>query len=100
MCGRVLCDCSLDGTNLWGKVQFVDGLGFPTFRVQKITVGTPDLKVQAINSTGTANSCGKWQEVTPPVQPDFKVQLITIGTPDFTIKDETFQPGLGFGPSN
>ena len=70
------------------------------FRSQKITIGTPDLKVQAISPTGIANSCGKWQEVTATGFPAFKVQLITVGVPDFTIKDDMFQPGLGFPPSN
>ena len=51
MCGRVRCDCTLKGKNLWGKVQFVDATGFPDFKVQMVT-SLADLKVQEVGNLG------------------------------------------------
>ena len=97
MCGRVFCDCTLDGINLWGRVQFVDAIGSPDFKVRMVTLGA-DLKVQTITSPTQPNSCGKWQTVTAIGSPDFKVQMVTLGE-DFSIQPETLSPGLGW-PAN
>jgi hypothetical protein len=97
MCGRVLCDCTFKGKNLWGKVQFVDATGFPDFKVQMLQ-SLADLKVQEVGATGFPNSCGKWQMVSATGFPDFKVQ-ITTGVADFSIQDEMYFPGLGFPPN-
>jgi hypothetical protein len=95
--GRVLCDCTLDGYNLWGKVQMVDAIGFPTFKVRMVAVGE-DLKVQQLGSTGFPTSCGKWQMVDAIGFPDFKVQIVTVGE-DFTIRYDQNFPGLGHPPN-
>ena len=98
MCGRVLCDCSLKGKNLWGKVQQVDAIGFPDFKVKVVTVGA-DLRVQQLGSTGFPNSCGKWQMVDSLGFPTFKVQIVTLGE-DFAIQYDNLLPGLVYGPTN
>jgi len=96
MCGRVKCDCTLDGQNLWGKVQVVDSIGLPDFKVREVTVGG-DLRVQKVGNTGFPTSCGKWQIVDALGFPDFKIQIVTLGE-DFSIQYNDLLPGLGFGP--
>jgi len=98
MCGPHLkCDCTFGGINLWGKVQMVDAIGFPTFKVRMVPVGA-DLKVQQLTSLGFPNSCGKWQMVDAIGFPDFKVQLVSVGE-DFTIIYDNNFPGLGYPPN-
>ena len=92
MCGRVLCDCTLDGKNLWGKVQQVDAIGFPDFKVKVVTLGA-DLRVQQLSAIGIPNSCGKWQMVDSLGFPNFKVQIVTLGE-DFSIQYDALNPGL------
>ncbi len=83
-CGRIKCDCTFNGKQLFGKVQFVTS--FPDFKVRESSF--PDLKVQKV--TAFPSSCGKWQEVTS--FPDFKVQIVTAFE-DFSIEYSSF-PGL------
>jgi hypothetical protein len=96
MCGRVMCDCTFKGQQLWGKVQMVDSLGFPDFKVSVTSFGA-DLKVQQVGTTGFPTSCGKWQSVSSLGFPDFKVQIVTFGE-DFSIQYDDFLPGLGYPP--
>jgi hypothetical protein len=98
MCGRVRCDCTLDGKNLWGKVREVDSIGFPDFKVKVVSVGA-DLRVQQLDSLGFPTSCGKWQMVDNLTTPNFKVQIVQLGE-DFSIQYDSLSPGLVFGPSN
>ena len=96
MCGRVMCDCTLNGQQLWGKVQMVDSIGFPDFKIRVTSLGA-DLKVQQLGTTGFPTSCGKWQIVDSLGFPDFKVQVVTLGE-DFSIQYDNFFPGLGYPP--
>jgi len=84
--GKVNADCSLNGKNLYGKVQIVDA--FPDFKVQVVTA-FPDLKVQMVEAF--PDKCGKWQAVE--AFPDFKVQFVEA-FPDFKIQYVDAFPGL------
>jgi hypothetical protein len=82
-CGRIMCDCTYNGKQLWGKVQYVDS--FPDFKV-KVSY-FPDLNVQ---ETLFPTGCGQWQVVT--AFPDFKVQKVDYFE-DFDIAYSSF-PGI------
>jgi hypothetical protein len=84
MCGRILCNCTLHGIPLYGKVKFVTA--FPDFKIRETSF--PDLKVKTV--TAFADSCGKWQEVT--AFEDFSVQVVTAFE-DFQIQYSDF-PGV------
>ena len=83
---RLTGNCSYNGINLYGKVQFVES--FPDLKVQ-IDNSFPDLKVQFVESF--ADSCGKWQVVD--AFPDFKVQIVS-SFGDIKIKEVSSFPGI------
>lgn len=69
--------CTLNGKQLFGKVQVVKS--FPDFRVQ-VVENFADLNVQRVKSF--PDSCGKWMWVNS--FPDFTIEYVE-GFPDFTI---------------
>ena len=79
-------DCSWEGFELYGKVQFVTS--FPDIKIQYVT-SFPDIKVQWV--TSFPDQCGKWQEVTS--FPDFKVQVVT-SFPDLKVQEVSSFPGM------
>lgn len=64
-----LTECSWNGIELKGKVQFVES--FPDIKIQ-IVESFPDLKVKLVESF--PDNCGEWQVVES--FPDFKVQIV------------------------
>jgi hypothetical protein len=84
MCGRIKCDCTLNGIPLWGDYRVVTN--FADFDVQK-DASFPDLKVL---ETNFPDSCGEWREVT--IGEDFTVKWVT-SFPDFSIQFSSF-PGI------
>jgi hypothetical protein len=78
--------CSLNGIELFGKVQLVNYGA--DFKVQVVDYGA-DLNVKQV-SYG-AYSCGEWQIVDYGA--DFKVQLVNYGA-DFKIKMVTYGAGI------
>lgn len=87
MCGKIACDCTLNGIPLYGKVKEVTA--FADFKVREVTA-FEDLKVQQVSAF--ANSCGKWEFITLGI-PDFTVQFVTMFE-DFSIRYVTAFPGL------
>jgi len=83
--GTVKSSCTLNGKQLWGKVQVVDA--FPDIKVQVVDA-FPDIKVQKVDAF--ADSCGKWQFVN--AFPDIKVQFVTA-FPDLKIRYVDAFPG-------
>ena len=79
-------DCSWEGFNLYGRVQFV--AAFPDIKIQYVSA-FPDIKVQWVGAF--PDQCGKWQEVTS--FPDFKVQVVTA-FPDLKVQVVTSFPGM------
>ena len=64
-----LSDCTWNGIELKGKVQFVES--FPDLKIQ-VVESFPDLKVKLV--TAFPDDCGEWQVVES--FPDFKVQIV------------------------
>jgi hypothetical protein len=79
-------DCSWEGFNLYGRVQFVTA--FPDIKIQYVSA-FPDIRVQWVDAF--PDQCGKWQEVTS--FPDFKVQVVTA-FPDLKVQEVTSFPGM------
>jgi len=79
-------DCSWEGFNLYGRVQFVTA--FPDIKIQYVSA-FPDIKVQWVDAF--PDQCGKWQEVTS--FPDFKVQVVA-SFPDLKVQEVTSFPGM------
>lgn len=77
--------CTLNGKQLFGKVQVVKS--FPDFRVQ-VVENFADLNVQRVKSF--PDSCGKWEWVNS--FPDFTIEYVE-GFPDFTIAYVESFPG-------
>ena len=92
MCGRILCDCTYKGKNLWGKVQIVTNR-FADFKVQIVTNGLEDLKVKTVPVPGLTTGCGQWQFVTNGLY-DFSIQYVTNGLYDFTIQNDNNFAGI------
>lgn len=86
LAGKVGGDCTFNGKQLWGKVQFVTA--FPDIKVQVVS-SFPDVKVQKV--TAFADSCGKWQEVD--AFPDIKARIVS-SFPDVTIQYVDSFPGV------
>jgi len=86
MCGKIRCDCTLDGINLWGKVRYVNALA--DFKIREVN-NFGDLKVQKVKVL--PNSCGKWREVQ--ALPDFTVQVVNVGE-DFQVRYVNNFPGV------
>jgi hypothetical protein len=82
-CGRIQCDCTYKGINLWGNVQYVTN--FPDFKIK--TSYFPDLNVE---ETNFPLKCGQWHTVT--AFPDFTVQIVDMFE-DFDIAYSYF-PGI------
>jgi hypothetical protein len=85
-CGKIACNCTYNGHQLWGRVQFVTS--FEDIKVREVTA-LQDLKVQKV--TALPNSCGKWQIVTS--LPDLKVRVVTA-LEDIKIRYVTALPGI------
>jgi hypothetical protein len=84
MCGRIKCDCTLNGIPLYGRYRVVTFN--EDFKIRETSF--PDLKV--LKTTSFPNSCGKWQEVT--FNEDFTVRVVTFNE-DFQIAYSNF-PGV------
>lgn len=82
-CGRVRCDCVLDGVPLFGKVRVVTAFG--DFKVREDSF--PDLRV---HETLFPRSCGEWEFVD--VGEDFSIEWVAAFE-DFSIEYSVF-PGL------
>lgn len=83
MCGRIRCDCTLNGIPLFGEVQYVDN--FADFQVSVSPF--PDLQVL---EGPFADQCGEWDIVDS--FPDFTVEIVDAFE-DFSIAYSNF-PGI------
>jgi len=79
-------DCTYNGFELYGKIQFVES--FPDITI-KVVESFPDLEVKIVDSF--PNDCGKWQIVDS--FPDLKVKIVE-SFPDIKIKFVDSFPGL------
>jgi hypothetical protein len=84
-CGRINCDCTFNGKQLWGDVEIVTS--FPDFKVR--ISDFPDLNVE---ETYFPSSCGQWHTVT--AFGDFTVQFVDAFE-DFDIAYSSF-PGIAY----
>ena len=84
--GKLLSDCSWNGIELSGSVQFVES--FPDIKIQ-IVESFPDIKVKLVESF--ADDCGEWQVVES--FPDFKVQIVE-SFPDLKVQYVESFPGI------
>ena len=78
-------DCSFNGIELKGKVQFVES--FPDIKIQ-VVESFPDIKVKLVEAF--PDDCGEWQIVES--FPDFKVQIVE-SFPDIKVKLVESFPG-------
>lgn len=85
-CGSIKCDCTLDGIQLWGRVQIVDFNA--DFQVREVTAFA-DLQVQQVDVF--PDQCGKWQIVD--FNADFTVQIVA-NFGDFDIQYVDAFPGI------
>ena len=81
-----LANCSWNGIELKGKVQFVES--FPDIKIQ-IVESFPDIKVKMVEAF--PDDCGEWQVVES--FPDFKIQIVE-SFPDIKVKLVESFPGL------
>ncbi|MCU0406604.1 MAG: hypothetical protein MUE91_09080 [Ignavibacteriaceae bacterium] len=79
-------ECSFNGMQLYGKIQFVES--FPDLTVQVVD-SFPDLKVKIVESF--ADDCGEWQIVDS--FPDVKVKIVESFA-DIKIKFVESFPGI------
>jgi hypothetical protein len=79
-------DCTFEGINLWGKVQFVDH--FPDIKIQFVD-HFPDIKVKYVDHF--PDRCGLWQVVDH--FPDIKIQVVDH-FPDLKVKLVDHFPGV------
>lgn len=79
-------DCSFNGIELKGRVQFVDA--FPDIKIQYVDA-FPDIRVQFVDAF--PDQCGRWQEVD--AFPDFRVQVVDA-FPDIKVQKVTAFPGV------
>jgi hypothetical protein len=79
-------NCTLNGYQLFGKIQFVDS--FPDLTVQ-VVESFPDIKVKIVNSF--PDDCGEWQIVDS--FPDIKIKIVESFA-DLKIKFVESFPGL------
>jgi hypothetical protein len=82
-CGRIRCDCTFDGIQLFGRVRYVDS--FPDIQVRISSF--PDLRVR---EGSFADECGEWEIVNS--FPDFTVEIVDAFE-DFQIAYSAF-PGI------
>lgn len=86
-CQTVLTEeCSFNGIELKGKVQFVES--FPDIKIQ-IVESFPDINVKLVEAF--PDDCGEWQVVES--FPDFKVQVVE-SFPDIKVKYVESFPGI------
>ena len=81
-----LDDCSFNGIELKGKVQFVES--FPDIKIQ-VVESFPDINVKLVEAF--PDDCGEWQVVES--FPDFKVQVVE-SFPDIKVKYVESFPGM------
>lgn len=79
-------ECTFNGIQLFGKIQFVES--FPDLTVQ-VVESFPDLKVKIVESF--ADDCGEWQIVDS--FPDIKVKIVESFA-DIKIKFVESFPGI------
>ena len=79
-------DCTLQGTQLWGKVKVVDH--FADFDVEVVD-HFEDLRVQQVDNF--ANACGRWEKVEH--FEDFTVRIVD-NFADFKIRYVDSFPGV------
>ena len=79
-------ECTFNGTQLFGKIQFVES--FPDLTVQ-VVESFPDLKVKTVDSF--PDDCGEWQIVDS--FPDVKVKIVESFA-DIKIKFVESFPGI------
>ena len=79
-------DCTFEGINLWGKVQFVDH--FPDIKIQFVD-HFPDIKVKYVEHF--PDRCGLWQVVDQ--FPDIKIKVVDH-FPDLKVKVVDHFPGV------
>ncbi len=79
-------ECTFNGIQLFGKIQFVDS--FPDLTVQ-VVESFPDLKVKIVSSF--PDDCGEWQIVDS--FPDIKVKIVESFA-DIKIKFVESFPGI------
>ena len=83
---QALEDCSFNGIELRGKVQFVEA--FPDIKIQYVNA-FPDIKVKMVEHF--PDDCGEWQTVEH--FPDFKVQVVSA-FPDIKVQLVEHFPGV------
>jgi hypothetical protein len=79
-------DCTFEGMNLWGKIQFVDH--FPDIKIQFVD-HFPDIKVKYVDHF--PDRCGLWQVVEH--FPDIKIQVVEH-FPDIKVQVVDHFPGV------
>jgi len=79
-------DCTYNGFELYGKIQFVES--FPDITIQ-VVESFPDFEVKIVDSF--PDNCGEWQIVDS--FPDLKVKIVE-SFPDIKIKFVESFPGL------
>jgi hypothetical protein len=82
-CGRIRCDCTFEGIQLFGRVEYVTAFA----DVQVRESAFPDLRVR---EGSFPDSCGEWEIVE--AFPDFTVEIVTAFE-DFSIEYSSF-PGI------
>jgi hypothetical protein len=92
MCGKILCDCTFRGKQLFGGMNYVTNPPYD-FKVEVVTNNLPDLYVEEVTGAGLATHCGVWK--TDSFVPTFKVLKVTApAIPDFTIQYDDLLPGI------
>lgn len=93
MCGRLLCDCTFNGKNLFGGVRYVERVMPHDVKVRVVTNQLADLFVQEVTGAGLANRCGQWKTDHPLPQ----LRVVKVDPPelaDFSIQYDMLRPGL------
>ena len=85
-CSAIISECSWNGIELKGRVQFVES--FPDIKIQ-VVESFPDIKVKLVESF--PDDCGEWQIVES--FPDFKIQIVE-SFPDIKVKYVESFPGV------
>lgn len=85
-CGKIKCDCTFNGIQLWGRVEIVDA--FADITVQEVDAFA-DLDVKEV--TAFADECGEWEIVD--AFGDFSVQMVSAFG-DFDVRFVDNFPGV------
>jgi hypothetical protein len=92
MCGRILCDCTYKGKDLFGGMNYVTNPPYD-FKVEVVTDNLADLYVQEVTNAGLATRCGQWK--TDSFVPKFRVLKVMAPAPaDFRIQYDNLLPGI------